>query len=378
MYIPGRIPVLIQPWFWIFAAIIGWFNSRSITGAAIWIGIIFVSVLLHEFGHALTALLFRQSSIQIQLVALGGVTTYDGPKLSFPKQFVIVLNGPLAGMLLALVSYLLTHLPLHTQLISILRLLWVVNVFWSAVNLVPVLPLDGGQLLRITLEGFFGVKGFKASLLIGTAIATVISFYFFLIQAFLIGAFFFLFAFMSFDTWRKSRFAVASDREDDYRRLLAKGEEQLQSGNKEGAIQVFEEVRAKTQGGMLAATAVQYLAFLYVDQNKNREAYDLLLPLKKSLTDEGLCLLHRLAEEEHNPQLVAELSADCYQFMPNQEIAIRNARAYALLKEPRHAGGWLQTAWQHGSLDLETLIRKPEFDGVRTDPQFREFIDRML
>jgi stage IV sporulation protein FB len=53
--IPGKIPIAISPAFWIFAALIGYLNSQSFIGTIIWIGIIFVSVLVHEFGHALTA-----------------------------------------------------------------------------------------------------------------------------------------------------------------------------------------------------------------------------------------------------------------------------------------------------------------------------------
>ena len=51
--IPGRIPIAIHPFFWLLAAIIGWMNSGSFFGMLVWIGIIFFSVLIHEFGHAL-------------------------------------------------------------------------------------------------------------------------------------------------------------------------------------------------------------------------------------------------------------------------------------------------------------------------------------
>ncbi|MBS0653626.1 MAG: stage IV sporulation protein FB, partial [Verrucomicrobia bacterium] len=58
--IPGKIPISIYPTFWLFAALIGYMNSMSLIGTVIWIGIIFVSVLFHEFGHALTAWAFGQ------------------------------------------------------------------------------------------------------------------------------------------------------------------------------------------------------------------------------------------------------------------------------------------------------------------------------
>ena len=97
--IPGPIPVAIHPLFWLLATVIGWIYSQSLPGVLIWIGIIFFSVLIHEFGHALTAVAFRQRA-QIQLVALGGLTSFEGPKLRFWQQFLITFNGPLFGFFL--------------------------------------------------------------------------------------------------------------------------------------------------------------------------------------------------------------------------------------------------------------------------------------
>lgn len=374
--IPGAIPIAIHPLFWLIAALIGWANSQSLIGMVIWIGIIFVSVLVHEFGHALTAVCFGQKA-QIQLVALGGLTSYDGPKLKFWKQFVIVFNGPLAGMGLVILSALLLQLSFSGMLRGLLTVFMLANLFWSVVNLLPVLPLDGGQLLRIALEGFFGIKGFRASLLIGAILAALFSFFFFILQQFLIGAILFLFAFQSFDNWRKSRLANPRDREDDFRKQVIQGEELLQKGDKAGAILLFEDVLKKAPGGVLAASAAQYLGFLYADLGKKEEAYQLLYPIKKHLEGESLTLLHALAAERGNDELVAELSAECYQFAPNQSVAMRNAKAFARLGKPEPAGGWIQTAWQHGSFDLQGLLQDEAFAGVRENPQFREFVDAL-
>lgn len=372
--IRGPIPILIHPLFWVIAALIGWFNSQSLMGTLVWICIIFISVLVHEFGHALTALFFRQKA-QVQLVAMGGLTSYDGPKLQFWKQFIIVLNGPIAGMLLFVLSLLILRTGIQGFWQGVFTIAMVANLFWSVVNMLPVLPLDGGQLLRIALESFFGVKGFKASLLIGAIIAALFSFYFFIIGAFLIGAIFFLFAFQSFDTWRKSRLANPGDRDEDLRKELLRGEEMLQRGEKEDARRMFEDVLKKAPGGVLAATAAQFLAFLYAEQGRKDEAYQLLKPLHKQLANDTVCLLHALAAEKGDHELVAQLSAECYQFAPNRDTAMRNARAFAKLEQPQPAGGWIQTAWQHGPFDLEALLQEESFSGVKNDPVFREFID---
>jgi Zn-dependent protease len=372
--LPGRIPIAIHPFFWLFAALIGWLSSQSLSGMFIWIGIIFFSVLIHEFGHALTAVFFKQKA-RIQLIALGGVTLYEGPKLKFWKQFLITLNGPLFGFALFLLATLLLQFQWPLLVFKILKLTQIANLFWTVVNLLPVQPLDGGQLLRIALEGFFGLKGFRASLLIGALISALISFYFFMMQGFLIGAFFFLFAYQSFDSWRKSRHATQEDRLDENKKLMAEGEIALQEGRVEEAKRIFEAVREKAAHSLLGRTATQYLAFLQAKEGKSEEAYELLLPMQKHLSGEGLCLLHELAAERRNHLLVASISAECYQIAQSRKMALANARAFAFLNQPKEAGGWLQTAWQFGGVDLNHILKEEDFQKLKDDPEFKQFVD---
>jgi hypothetical protein len=58
--IPGRIPVSIHPLFWLFSGMIGWLYTQNLIGVLVWVGIILISVLVHEFGHALTAIAFKR------------------------------------------------------------------------------------------------------------------------------------------------------------------------------------------------------------------------------------------------------------------------------------------------------------------------------
>src|SRR3990167_8564795 len=112
--IPGRIPIVVHPTFFLIAALIGFLYSGTVLGTIIWIAIILVSVLFHEFGHALTAALFGLSP-RIELVALGGLTYHEGQKLPFWKQFLIVLDGPLFGFLLFIIASLLLQVPALAQ-----------------------------------------------------------------------------------------------------------------------------------------------------------------------------------------------------------------------------------------------------------------------
>lgn len=381
--IGGKIPIFIHPLFWLCAGLIGWINSPMLQagpllGTLLWIAIIFVSVLFHEFGHALTAVLFKQKA-NIQLVALGGVTSYEGPKLTSWRQFIIVLNGPLFGLILCLSATALlqlhwTHWPLMGRVLFMTQ---IANLFWSVVNLLPVLPLDGGQLLRIALEGWFGLSGYKASLLAGALLATLLALFFFLLQQVLIGALFFLFAFQSFDLWRKSKSATTQDRDEEMSQRLAQAEQALQEGRRTDAELLLSEIREVTKEGILYRTATQFLAFLNMQKGQKEEAYRLLLPIEDHLAEDIRCLLHQLAAEHQNWPLVAKLSAGCYQIAQNQETALRNARAFAHLHQPKPAGGWLQTAWRHGGLDIEKVLNEEEFQVIKKDPEFQRFIQLM-
>ncbi len=346
-------------------------------GMFIWIGIIFVSVLVHEYGHAVTAVFFGKKP-RIDLVALGGLTTYDPSKLTFSKQFIIVLNGPLAGISLALLATFFLYLGVFKNpfIVNLLIIFQIVNFFWSFVNLIPIIPLDGGQLLRIGLEAAFGVKGLKMSLIIGTVIATGAALAFFMLKLFLLGALFFLFAFQSFDMWRKSRDMTDIDRKDENRTRLGEGERALIEGNKTKAKENFEAILASISSGMIYNVAVQYLAMIYFEEGRKKEAYELFLKVKDKLSNQAIRQLHELAFNETNFELVAELSTECYQVASNQQTALLNARAFASLGNAKHAGGWLQTAQNLGPLDWNQIVQETFFDKVRDDPEFTKFLKK--
>lgn len=371
----GRIPVTIYPTFWLVAAMIGYLYSQSVVGTLIWVGIIFVSVLFHEFGHAVTAALFGQKP-RIELIALGGLTYHDGQKLPFWKQFLIVLDGPLFGFLLVVIAQLLLHIPALSQGLMGTVLVWAsaINLFWTVVNILPVMPLDGGQLLRIVLEAIFGLKGFKYSLIASMIVAVGISLYAFLVHQFFVGAFFFLFAYQSFDTFRRTRHLSETDRDDHLREELDQIEELMQTGKKEEAYRLCDDIRQKAKKGMIFELSTQYLAFLKYEKGEIKEAYDLLRSIREELGPDALCLLHKAAFEQKDYALVAELAGSCFQHWPSADTALRNAFAHAQLKQPQPTVGWLQTAFQEGLVNAKQVLADPTFDPVRADPTFQTLL----
>lgn len=375
----GKIPVTIHPTFWLFAALIGFFNSQSFIGTLIWVGIIFVSVLFHEFGHALTALLFGQSP-RIELVALGGLTYHDGQNLSFWKQFFIVLNGPIFGFMLAILATILLYVPALSQGMPALILEWtrLVNIFWTVVNLLPVIPLDGGQLLRIVLEWIFGFKGFKYAIVTSITFSVAISVFFFLTQNFFIGALFFLLAFQSFETFRQTRHLSETDRDEKLREQLEKVEELMQIGKREEAYQQCQEIRNKSKKGMIFELSTQYLAFLKYERGDIKDSYDLLRSIRSELGGDGLCLLHKVAFEQKDFPLVVELAGTCFQTLPTADIALRNAFAHAQLNQVAPTVGWLQTAINEGLVNAKEVLSNHIFDPIRHDSSFQELLKSLI
>jgi Zn-dependent protease len=374
--IPGRIPITIYPTFWILAALIAiLFGEGDWLKMFIWVGVIFVSVLFHEFGHALTALFFGRNP-RIDLVAIGGLTYHDGEKLPFWKQFLITLNGPIFGFLIVIAVFLIRDIPaLSTGYAGqFLMQILVVNIIWTVVNLVPVLPLDGGQLLRIVLEKFFDYKGLRYAFLTSALLSLIFCLGLFLTQNFLAGAVFFLFAFENFDNYRKSRFIKDNDRKDEFKKIFLEAELYLRQGGKVKALEAFEALRAKSKEGMIYNTATQYAAFLHYDQGHVQEAYRMLMPLKERLDPDALALLHRIAFEQGDFPLVMELAGSVFQYVPEAEVALRSAYAAANLKQAEASIGWLQTASQSGVENLKEITAEKAFDPIRDEPAFKQFL----
>jgi len=177
------IPIRVSGWFWVGAALLGWGICLSLSRGdqrqllqylVIWMAAVLFSLLVHEMGHALAYRLFGQSA-QVVLYHLGGLTiptAWGGRGARRPSQRLIVsAAGPLAqlGLAAAIVGLLRaggyrvpfpldalgnalgldTGRPLPSQLsFTIVWFLLQVNIFWPLLNLLPVPPLDGGQIVR--------------------------------------------------------------------------------------------------------------------------------------------------------------------------------------------------------------------------------------
>ena len=125
---------------------------------------LFAIVLTHEFGHALACRQVGGKANLIVLWPLGGVA-YVSPPQRPGAQLWSIAAGPLVNV--ALIPILAIILKLagghpglnsieHNELCAFLNNIWLINIFMLIFNLMPVYPLDGGQILRSLLWYVFG------------------------------------------------------------------------------------------------------------------------------------------------------------------------------------------------------------------------------
>jgi membrane-associated protease RseP (regulator of RpoE activity) len=148
------IPVTIRPSFLLIAVLLG-FNSGSLTRIIVWVGVVFVSIVVHELGHALVARSFG-SEVEIELNAIGGLTswTLDPAELGPGRRAFVAGSGSATGLLFGGLVWLaaVTTGPHSGDVGYTLTIIIWVNVFWGLLNWLPIRPLDGGHLLLALLE----------------------------------------------------------------------------------------------------------------------------------------------------------------------------------------------------------------------------------
>lgn len=126
---------------------------------------VFLCVVLHELGHALTAKHFGISTKKITLLPIGGMASLDRLPESPKQELLVVLAGPLVNIAIALLLFFV--IPVHElfrlsftetfetlmsfNLKNFLFYLFIVNLGLVLFNIIPAFPMDGGRILRALL-----------------------------------------------------------------------------------------------------------------------------------------------------------------------------------------------------------------------------------
>jgi stage IV sporulation protein FB len=179
--------VRVHPLFWLMSLVLGWSAFSGPGGSVgyllLWVACVFVSILLHEFGHILMGRLFGAEG-HIVLYGFGGLAVGSNRLSRRWQRMAVAFAGPAAQLLLWALLWLLAFRS------GVLRqvpeawfgpvsrawaMLYMINLFWPLLNLLPIWPLDGGQISRDLLEGLLGSRGTSLALGLSLVVAGLLA-----------------------------------------------------------------------------------------------------------------------------------------------------------------------------------------------------------
>jgi stage IV sporulation protein FB len=195
------IPVQVHPFFWLVAFLLG-SNSPDLAMILIWVAALLICILVHELGHAALIRAFGYYP-WIILYGMGGLTSYnpayssETARLTPLRQILISLAGPAAGFLLAGVTagaiaaagyadhllylggyggffWVVVGLP-NERLQDFINNLFFICIIWGMINLLPIFPLDGGQIARQIFSAASPYRGLRWSLALSLVTATAMA-----------------------------------------------------------------------------------------------------------------------------------------------------------------------------------------------------------
>jgi Zn-dependent protease len=220
-----NIPVRIHPFFWVVAVLLGIQGQSEVDPAEmiLWIVSVLVSITIHELGHAFAIRRFGGRP-WVVLHAFGGLAFGRPGNEDMRTSVIISLAGPVAGFLFAAVIVALIAVSGHLRgfqlswtpvdwefyrnssgdpLMPLNFLIWqllFINIMWGLMNLLPIYPLDGGQVARAVMIERDPYNGPRQSLILSIAVGVCIAVYAAVNRQFYIAALFGYLAYLSYST----------------------------------------------------------------------------------------------------------------------------------------------------------------------------------
>jgi Zn-dependent protease len=143
-------------------ALLHWKQGQSITAIVSGVAFIltvFLCVVLHEFGHALTARHYGIKTRDIILLPIGGVARLERLPTNPLQELWVALAGPAVNIVIAFGLFLWLNFtasfePIQKMTVTtgpFVERIMAVNLFLVAFNMIPAFPMDGGRVLRAIL-----------------------------------------------------------------------------------------------------------------------------------------------------------------------------------------------------------------------------------
>jgi hypothetical protein len=331
-----RLRIRIALAFFLFAAAPG--VARGAEKMALCAALLFSTAMIHELGHALHALLCG-SRATIVLHVLGPHTAIE-PRLSRGRELVSALVGPFVSMALGLLLLRLHWaFPAH----SWLTISGWVNLGWGAVNLLPVLPFDGGR----ALLALAGDKHRSNALLVSGAFALVIA-----VEGLAVlksAPIIFLFgtaATVSLFSWAQQR-RVEAERALDLPSQLETARRLLGEGECERARQLATRVGVRARSNATANAAWELVAWAELELGLADQAYGTLGRIRPASDVNNYCLAAVAAARGETQRAIGLLERA---LGPNVELG-----AIKLLIDLHARAGALDRACKVASTQLSKL-----------------------
>jgi len=160
-FLVGRLfgtDIYCAPGFFLLLGLYFFLWADSPSAAALFSVSVIISLLVHEFGHVFAVKWFLHAESTVVLWGLGGLT-FHPPAGRAGHRVGIALMGPAFGFglgVLAIAGGLLVPAAAPPILHRFLDMMIWINVIWTGFNLLPIVPLDGGQALRAGLAAGLG------------------------------------------------------------------------------------------------------------------------------------------------------------------------------------------------------------------------------
>ncbi|WP_406695268.1 site-2 protease family protein [Singulisphaera sp. Ch08] len=202
------IPVRVHPLFWLVMAVLSG-GENHLPKVLIFIGCAFLSILVHEYGHGLVSRFYGYPPAEIVLFWMGGYCACDLGRQRPSQRLAVLAAGPGSGFLLLGVVFLvgqlffgisfsddlelirtmlglssgrnlsMAYFMLPETVRSIFWVLTAINLMWGLLNLLPILPLDGGRITEILLTMFSPRQGMRWAHVVSLLTAGVLALVFF-------------------------------------------------------------------------------------------------------------------------------------------------------------------------------------------------------
>lgn len=153
-----------------------WLLGRgSLVWAAVWLGAAVASILVHELGHAVAARRYGLGPVSITVHGIGGYCVHRSTADN-TERLVVALAGPAAGIALAGAAWGLSVSEVAGNALVVEDILYAltwIGFVWSGLNLLPILPLDGGNALSALLRSH--LPGLAMPVVWGVGLGTAVA-----------------------------------------------------------------------------------------------------------------------------------------------------------------------------------------------------------